>query len=219
MFMQQDWLMRQIEIMTMAIGQLLFGKDSKEHGLKEELKQEQSAELKQKLDALFKEGRLGEAEDLLFFELDETDISMLAVAIDFYQQANTMSDDELNARGFTRSELWEGLGEVVERYGVLIPGFWDKKTDFLDHSWVKAPKKWIDPAKESTADKTALQSGQKTFQDLCAERGKDWKEAVQEMAEVLRYGRENGIEMGGVIFGNGTTAQQQQPKTDPPAGE
>ena len=126
MFMQQDWLMRQIEIMTMAIAQLLFGKDSKENGLKEELKQEQSTELKQRLDALLKEGRLGEAEDLLFFELDETDKSILAVAIDFYQQANTMSDDELNRQGFTRSELWEGLGEVVERYGVLIPGFWDK---------------------------------------------------------------------------------------------
>ena len=126
MFMQQDWLMRQIEIMTMAIAQLLFGKDSKEHGLKEELKQEQSTELKQRLDTLLKEGRLGEAEDLLFFELDETDKSILAVAIDFYQQANTMSDDELNRQGFTRSELWEGLGAVVERYGVLIPGFWDK---------------------------------------------------------------------------------------------
>lgn len=90
-----------------------------------------------------------------------------------------------------------------------MPGFWDKKADFLDHSWVKAPKKWIDPAKESTADKTALQSGQKTFQDLCAERGKDWKEAVREMAEVIKYGQEIGIEMGGVIFGNGTTAAQQ----------
>lgn len=90
-----------------------------------------------------------------------------------------------------------------------MPGFWDNKADFLDHSWVKAPKKWIDPSKESTADKTALQSGQKTFQDLCAERGKDWKEAVREMAEVIRYGQEIGIEMGGVIFGNGTTATKQ----------
>ena len=110
------------------------------------------------------------------------------------------------------SEVYEHF--VISGYltGLFkIPGFWDKKTDFLDHSWVKAPKKWIDPAKESTADKTALQSGQKTFQDLCAERGKDWKEAVQEMAEVLQYGREIGIEMGGVIFGNGTTAAQQQP--------
>lgn len=117
-------------------------------------------------------------------------------------------------------ELLEAfMSEVYEHFvisGYLtglfqMPGFWDKKADFLDHSWVKAPKKWIDPAKESTADKTALQSGQKTFQDLCAERGKDWKEAVQEMAEVLQYGREVGIEMGGVIFGNGTTAAQQQP--------
>ena len=95
-----------------------------------------------------------------------------------------------------------------------MPGFWDKKADFLDHSWVKAPKKWIDPAKESTADKTALQSGQKTFQDLCAERGKDWKEAVREMAEVIKYGQEIGIEMGGVIFGNGTTATQQPTAPD-----
>lgn len=124
-------------------------------------------------------------------------------------------------------ELLEAfMSEVYEHFiisGYLtglfnIPGFWDKKTDFLDHAWVKAPKKWIDPAKESTADKTALQSGQKTFQDLCAERGKDWKEAVKEMAEVLQYGREIGIEMGGVIFGNGTTAAQQQP-TPPGAGK
>ena len=126
MFMQQDWLMRQIEIMTMAIARILFGKDGEETVLKEELGQEQSAVLKKRLDGLLKEGRLGEAEDLLFFELDETDKSILAVAIDFYQQANTMSDGELEAQGFTRSELWEGLGEVVERYGLTIPGFWDK---------------------------------------------------------------------------------------------
>ncbi len=42
----------------------------------------------------------------------------------------------------------------------------------MAHDWVKSPKKWIDPAKESTADKTALQSGQKTYQEICAERGR-----------------------------------------------
>ena len=96
-----------------------------------------------------------------------------------------------------------------------MPGFWDRKAEYLSHTWTKAPKKWIDPAKESTADKTALQSGQKTFQDLCAERGKDWKEAVRETAEVIQYGRENGIEMGGVIFGTGTTAAQQNTNPQP----
>ena len=118
------------------------------------------------------------------------------------------------------------MSEVYENFvisGVLsglfqMPGFWDHKEEFLDHTWVKTPKKWIDPAKEANADKIALQSGQKTFQDLQAEKGKDWKDAVDELAEVLEYGRKKGIDMGGVIFGTGTTAAQQG-GTEPGAGE
>ena len=109
------------------------------------------------------------------------------------------------------------MSEVYENFlisGVLsglfsVPDFWERKEDYMDHSWVKAPKKWIDPAKEANADKIALQSGQKTFQDLQAEKGKDWKDAVDELAEVLEYGRKKGIDMGGVIFGTGATAARQ----------
>lgn len=119
--------------------------------------------------------------------------------------------------------LTDFMSEVYENFiisGYLtglfnMPGFWDKKADYMEHTWVKAPKKWIDPAKESTANKTALQSGQKTFPDICAEQGKDWKEAIDETAQVLEYGRKAGIEMGGVIFGNGTTAAQQNTSAQP----
>ena len=112
--------------------------------------------------------------------------------------------------------LTEIMSEIYETFVIscyltgLInpPGFWDKKADYLAHKWVQAPKKWIDPAKETTATKTALATGQKTFQDVAAEQGKDWKEAVDEMAEVLKYGRKAGIEMGGVIYGQGAAAQQ-----------
>lgn len=117
------------------------------------------------------------------------------------------------------SEVYENF--VISGYlaGLFkMSSFWDEKANYLEHAWVKAPKKWIDPAKESNADKIALQSGQKTFQDLCAERGKDWKEAVEEMAEVLEFGRQAGIEMGGVIFGNGTTAAQQNSGQPQPGG-
>ena len=117
------------------------------------------------------------------------------------------------------SEVYENF--VISGYlsGLFnMPGFWDKKADYLEHTWVKAPKKWIDPSKESTANKTALQSGQKTYQDICAEQGKDWKDAVDETAEVLKYAREKGVEMGGVIFGNGTTAAQQNTGSDPGQG-
>lgn len=105
------------------------------------------------------------------------------------------------------------MTEVYEAFvisGVLsglfaIPDFWQRKEDYLHHSWVKAPKKWIEPVKEATANKIALQTGQKTFPELCAEYGKDWKEAIDEMAEVVRYAREKGIDIGGMLFGAGTT--------------
>lgn len=104
------------------------------------------------------------------------------------------------------------MTEVYEAFvvsGVLcgllpIPDFWQRKDIYLEHAWVKPPKKWIDPKKESEADRIALQSGQKTFQDLCAEKGKDWKDAVDEMAEAVRYGRKRGIDIGGMLYGTGT---------------
>lgn len=122
--------------------------------------------------------------------------------------------------------LTEFMSEVYEQFVIScylsgqinLPGFWDKKAEYMNHTWVKSPKKWIDPAKESTADKTALQSGQKTYPEICAERGKDWRQAIDETAEVLAYGREKGIEMGGVIFGNGTAAAQQNTGGQPPQG-
>ena len=109
------------------------------------------------------------------------------------------------------------MSEVYEHFVIsgclaglfAVPDFWARREEYLSHAWIKTPKKWIDPVKEANADKIALQSGQKTFQDLCAERGKDWKEAVSEIAEVLRYGRELGIDMGGVMFGNGAAAAAQ----------
>lgn len=118
--------------------------------------------------------------------------------------------------------LTEFMSEVYETFviscylsGLIdMPDFWDKKAEYLSHTWTKAPKKWIDPAKESNAGKTALQSGQKTFQDICAEQGKDWKESVNEMAEVLRYGRSVGIELGGIIYGDGAAAQQNTPAAE-----
>lgn len=105
------------------------------------------------------------------------------------------------------------MTEVYEAFvisGVLsglfaIPDFWKRKEDYLHHSWVKAPKKWIEPVKEATANKIALQTGQKTFAELCAEYGKDWKEAIDEMAEVVQYARDKGIDIGGMLFGTGTT--------------
>ena len=84
---------------------------------------------------------------------------------------------------------------------VVIPDFWSNKSKYFKHEWVKSPKKWIDPLKEANADKIALSTMQKTFAELCAEKGKDWKETVDEIAEINKYGEDAGIDIGGILYG------------------
>lgn len=126
MFMQQDWFLRQIEMIIDTIIYSIFGKSSKEYSLIEELRQGQNAELKQRLTDLLHDKQLGEAENQLFFELEKAEKGTLAVAIDFYQQANALSDEELEAQGFTRAELLDGLSEAAEMYGLVIPRLLDE---------------------------------------------------------------------------------------------
>lgn len=117
-----------------------------------------------------------------------------------------------------RDQLMEMMDEIYETFVISlvlskkvdIRGFWEDKGKYLSHKWIQAPKRWIDPLKEANANKTALNTGQKTWADMAAENGKDWKEQIDEMAEIMDYGREKGIDMGGVIFGG--TGKMQGPQ-------
>lgn len=83
-----------------------------------------------------------------------------------------------------------------------IKDFWDKKDEYFNHSFDKPPKPWIDPGKETTAVKTALQTGQKTFKQIAAENGADWQKQVDDICEVLLYAKDkHGVDLGGVILG------------------
>ena len=109
------------------------------------------------------------------------------------------------------SEIYETfLISAILAGKIAIPDFWEHKELYLGHEWVASPKKWIDPKKESEANATALQSGQKTFKQIAAEQGVDWKRQLEDMAEVQEYAAQLGVKIGGVT----ENAQQQQ--QDPP---
>ena len=40
----------------------------------------------------------------------------------------------------------------------------------------------------------------KTYKQIAAENGTDWRTQIDDMAEVLEYAAEKGIDLGGVIF-------------------
>lgn len=114
----------------------------------------------------------------------------------------------------------EVLDEIYETFlisGCLcglfkIPDFWENKENYMCHEWIQAPKRWIDPAKEANANKVALQTLQKTFKQIAAENGRDWEEQLDDIMEVLEYGKERGVELGGMLFG-------QAKKGDESAGD
>lgn len=125
-----------------------------------------------------------------------------------------MIEDELTYMD-DREQLLEIMDEIYESFVISLvlagkvdlPDFWANREKYLEHSWIQAPKRWIDPLKEASANKTALNTGQKTWADLTSENGKDWREQVDEIAAIIEYGKEKGIDMGGVIFGNSIVSE------------
>ena len=104
--------------------------------------------------------------------------------------------------------LIEVLDEIYETFvisavlaGVVkIADFWTNKDKYLAHEWTQEPKPWIDPQKESNATKTALATGQKTYKQIAAENGRDWRDQIDDIAEVIEYANEKGVDMNNILF-------------------
>ena len=146
-------------------------------------------------------------------------ISYEATSRDMSQTNYSSARQSLIEDGMTYAEedelLSDVLDEIYETFlisavlcgALTIPDFWNNKDKYFRHRFDQPPKGWIDPVKEVTANKLALMTGQKTFKQIAAESGSDWRKQVDDICEVLKYAKEeHGIDLGGVILGTGTTA-------------
>lgn len=90
--------------------------------------------------------------------------------------------------------------------------FWNNKDNYLAHEWIQPPKKWIDPQKESSSLKTAMNSGVKTYKQICAENGTDWRTQLDDIAEVKEYAESVGLgDFNSVIFDNKLHEEKEEP--------
>ncbi|MBQ8503512.1 MAG: hypothetical protein IJ491_04450 [Clostridia bacterium] len=118
MFYEQDWVMRQIKLLVRFIARAVFKKDTAEY---KELIEESIAGtdiLHRELMLLVSEGRICEAENFLFDNLDKTMRGHLALALDFYERLNNLSDEELEQANFSREEIKDGLNNVLDLFGL-----------------------------------------------------------------------------------------------------
>lgn len=77
-----------------------------------------------------------------------------------------------------------------------LPDFWDKKKEYLKHTWIMPGRKWIDPKKEADANRIALETNQQTLAQIVGAQGRDWREHIDEIAEIRKYAIEKGVLQG-----------------------
>lgn len=120
-------------------------------------------------------------------------------------------DEEAEQLFAVMDNIYESFIEACFLAGLLKKaGYWTDKDAFYVHEWIKQPKAWIDPLKEASATKTALNYGIKTFKQVSAENGRDWKAQIDDIVEVNEYAKSKGLDLEGVIF----NAKKEQPTSD-----
>lgn len=117
---KRDYIMNQIE----AFGKMLaglFGKEISQMALTfEQLTDTAAVDLHSRLISLVKDGQLCEAEDMLYEEMDISDMNYFAVGLDFYTRLNDFSDEFLESNNFPREEILDGLQSLAEEFGLNV---------------------------------------------------------------------------------------------------
>ena len=125
---QDDWVMRQIEMMARFVANVVFGK--KEGEVQYEivgdisdsntLTHEDMVHLE--LMKMIREGDIGTAKDVLFENMIYSD-KYIELATDFYQKLNSLTDEQLEAGNFSRDEVYNGYIEIMSLLGVPVDVF------------------------------------------------------------------------------------------------
>ena len=118
--LKQDYLLRQVESLAMSLSKLFFNKDMVQYKLEEKDNLSDTDILYSKWGKLVSEGKINEAENLLFDEVDKSNIEYLRVGIDFYTNLNRLEDKVLEAHNYSREEIEQGLHDLSSEYGINL---------------------------------------------------------------------------------------------------
>jgi len=116
---EQDWLMRQIQMLVQFISNLIFNNAPMSYEMNEAQTSEIGA-LYNQLEALLLTGNICDAENTLHNSFGESE-DFLRLAMWFYSEINKKTDEELKASNFSREEIYEGLRDVVCKRGISLP--------------------------------------------------------------------------------------------------
>lgn len=116
----EDYILRMIQEMGQMLARILGSDalDPTDQVQPETLHAGDGLVFLEELKALCSHGQVNLAEDRLFEELDFSAPSALITVLGFYEYVNSFSDQQLEAWGYSREEIYQGLADCGERFGV-----------------------------------------------------------------------------------------------------
>ena len=117
MSIKQDYILRIIDQVIDLIMENAFGFKKKEELSENFSNTENSTEKYNKLKFLVDEGKINDAENMLFEILNKNNLDDLKIALLFYDYLNSKSDEFLKQNNFSREEIKEGLIDISKKFG------------------------------------------------------------------------------------------------------
>ena len=114
---EQDYIMRQIRDLVRFLAKVFLKKDSAIYELPDMGQYTNTDYLHKELLFLLSQGKINEAENLLFENMNINNKRYMELALDFYGRLNNFTDDYLEENNFTRKEIGEGLEELIKEFG------------------------------------------------------------------------------------------------------
>jgi len=113
-----DYIMRQIQIASLCIAKHL-NLEQVVHEVTDPYRDEAANQLYKRLMDLLADGKINEAENLLFEAVENNenvDDNYSQLAFDFYLKMDQYNDDYLKLCNFSREEVHDGWAEITELF-------------------------------------------------------------------------------------------------------
>ncbi len=120
MIESNDWLLKQINVVSDFL-QKLFTDMEENRNLKEnEEYQRESFEFERLLENMIDNDQINEAENLLFEKLETNNLMYATIATRFYDKLKSLSDEKLQRSNYSREEILQGLNDMCDVLGLQI---------------------------------------------------------------------------------------------------
>ena len=122
MIHKNDFVMRQIRDMVRILAKIVLGRDTIEYEDNEDMKFSEMSHIYTDLIRMVDEGKINEAENFLFDEINKDENKSFEMALRFYDYLNSLSDVYLEENNYSREEVKEGVQNLADSRGLGMLG-------------------------------------------------------------------------------------------------